>query len=112
MPLILGASGARPEKAVDMEIIVNEWPLPMLCMMVTLLQFALETDVSAFAELYGYAANRYNDLDPVVRREASYEGDERYFTIRARERYEREHDEARKIGKDTGLIIGGSGNGK
>lgn len=91
------------ERAVDLKQLVAELPLAQVATLVNVWEYAVNGDMSVVEEFYMWLANRWLDVDPLERRDAAREGEGRYFSHEAFERYKLQDEEARRIGKEEGL---------
>jgi hypothetical protein len=108
-------------RAADFEEFVKSLTLAQTGFVTNLLKWAAEGDYGVVEEFYMWAANRWNDAPDRERDAAAHEAEERFFTLKAFERYQEEMSEAQKTAERAqnsriiippGVDITGGGNGK
>jgi hypothetical protein len=90
MVLIL-KQGSGPEKAPDFEEFVKTLDTVQICFLANLLLHAAEGDYGVVEELFMWVANKWhNEISPDAQKEAVGTVNERFFTVKAFERYQAE----------------------
>lgn len=89
--MLIMKQGSGPEKAPDFKAFVETLDYVQLCFLANLLAHAAEGDYGVVEELFMWVANKWhNEISDDKQKEAVGIVNERFFTVEAFERYQKE----------------------